>query len=105
MVPLLGDRKMNDTYDDALAWCRDALLFDQVHYEGTAGEIILTRLAEECCKALDGYDDMYTIPDAFFDAAEEAAREDDAVVEAREDEYKDWEPKQPTPHDPYGRRC
>ena len=67
-------------YEDALKWCREELLFDPVPYEGTAGEIILTRLAEECCKALDGYDDMYTIPDAFFDAAEAAAREVDAPV-------------------------
>ena len=60
-------------YNDALKWCRDALLFDPVFYEGTAGEVILTRLAEECCKALDGFDDEYQIPDAFFDAAFDAA--------------------------------
>lgn len=96
---------MNDTYDDALAWCRDALLFDPVHYQGTGGDLLPLRLGQECCKALDGYDDMYNVPDAFIDAAEAAVGEVDAVVEARDDEYKDWEPKQPTPHDPYGRRC
>lgn len=61
-------------YNAALKWCREELLFDPVPYEGTAGEVILTRLAEECCKALDGFDDDYQIPDAFFDAAEEAQR-------------------------------
>ena len=68
-------------YDAALKWCSDTLLFDPVHYkERTSGEILLTRLAEACCKALDGYDDNYDIPDAFFDAAEAAAKEANASV-------------------------
>tara|TARA_R110002110_G_scaffold406180_5_gene625845 strand:+ start:295 stop:528 length:234 start_codon:yes stop_codon:yes gene_type:complete len=77
MVPLLGGENM---YDDALVWCREELLFDPVPYEGTSGETILSRLAGECCKALDGYDDNYDIPDAFFDAAEAAARKANAPV-------------------------
>ena len=68
-------------YDSALTWCKEELLFDSVSYEErTSGEILLTRLAEECCKALDGYDDNYDIPDAFFDAAEAAARKDNAPL-------------------------
>lgn len=63
-------------YDSALAWCKEELLFDPVPYEGTSGEILLTRLAEAACRTLDGYDDDYKIPDVFFEAAEEAARKE-----------------------------
>ena len=68
-------------YQDALVWCRDALHFDFEQYEGTAGEVLLTPLAEECCKALEGFEGLEcALPDAFFEAAEMAARKYNAVV-------------------------
>jgi len=62
-------------YDDALTWCREELLFDPVPYDSQTN-----RLAQACCKALDGYDDDYQTPDAFFHAAQTAIEETHATT-------------------------
>lgn len=75
---------MQSDYDSALTWCRETLLFDGDKADGVTA---ITDLAEECCKALDGYDDehKYNIPDVFFQAAEEAVREVNEHRDARKD--------------------
>lgn len=63
---------MPTTYSKAYRWCfrrLDQYLADYME----CGEIITTRLGEDCADALDAYADDDTIPDFVWDAAHDAA--------------------------------